>query len=62
MAGFKEAYVQEVAEDIGNIHDDFQSFKVKNANLLSSVREILVFILRLYKTVVSKHECKCRIN
>lgn len=48
LAGLKEFYIQEVAKNIRNIHNDFQSFKVINTNLLASVRGNLVFILRLY--------------
>lgn len=62
LAGFKEVYVQEVAKDIRNIHNGFQSFKVINTNLLASIRGNLVFILRLYKALVSKHEYKYKIN
>lgn len=40
-AGFQEVYVQEVAKDIRNIHNDFKSLKVVNTKLLSSVRENL---------------------
>lgn len=47
LAGFKEVYVQEAANGIRNIHNDFQSFKVINTNLFASIRGNLVFFLRL---------------